>query len=217
MWFLTVLYILSFIGYFIHRKLSKHIILSWSIIFSLIYFTPCIWLINEIKYLLPFFVIGYLMKQYNIENFLFGRFQYIILFPLILTYILCFHIFTFDYTVYKTPHDILSYNYFFKYVIRFISGLSGAFICFYIGKLIERTHYIKRYLLRLGLLTLPIYVLHQNLLLINYFIHRYSNFIFITITTIITIELSIIIYSKLSNTYLQIFLFGNKNIYIKKK
>lgn len=216
MWFLTVLYTLSIIGYFIHKKLPKYIILSWIIVFSLIYFTPSIWLINEIKYLLPFFVIGYLIKRYGIENYLLGKNRYIILFVLIAIYSLCFHIFTFDYTVYKTPHDILSYDYFHKYIIRFVSGLSGSLICIYAGKFIEKIYYLKKYLLRLGLLTLPIYVIHQNFLMINFLIHRYCNFFIIIITTIITIELSIIVYNKLSNKYLQLSLFGNINNFNKK-
>lgn len=210
MWFLVVLYVLSVIGGIIYKKYPQYEFLTWGIIYTMILFIPPFWVINEIKYLLPFFLIGYMMKIYKVEEYMFSKNKYLIFLICLLIFILFINIFTFDFTVYKTPTDILSIDYFYKYIVRFLSGISGSFICFYICKLFEKTSNIKGYLLRIGITTLPIYVLHQKFLLVSrLFSFDIYMWLIIPLISFIIIEVCIFVYNKLSNRFIQLLLFGN--------
>lgn len=203
MWFLVVLYVLSVIGGIIYKKSSQYEFLIWGIIYIIILLIPPFWIMNEIKFLLPFFLIGYMMKIYKVEEYIFSKYKYHIFLTCLLIFVVCLNIFTFDFTVYKTPTDILSIEYFYKYIVRFLSGISGSFICFYICKLIEKTSSIKGYLLRIGITTLPIYVLHQKFLLVSHlFSFDIYMWLIIPLISFIIIEVCILLYK---NSLIDIF------------
>ena len=59
MWFLTVLFVLSVVGAVIYKVAPDYHILFWSVTYIAVYFVPCgIFLGNELKFLMPFFVLG---------------------------------------------------------------------------------------------------------------------------------------------------------------
>lgn len=94
--------------------------------------------------------------------------------------------------------------------IRFIAGLSGSICAIWLASYLQKIKNITILIAKIGLITLPIYVLHQKFLIINKILHINTNNLIILICfTAIDIFLSVIIYKFLKkNKTLSLLLFG---------
>lgn len=204
-WFLTLLFILNVIGVFIEHFFSGFSIKIWWCIYCCIYVLPTFPMSNELKFLTPFFIIGILWKKYNVIK-LSNKIAIVAL----VVFVLCFHKYNFDYSLYMMDDNILDINYHIKNVIRFLSGISGIVCICYLCKYIPQ--YMSKPLLYIGAITLPIYVLHQKLLMpIQIFNYRSDNILMVIVVTVACILLSILCYKLLSSfKYLRLFCFGEK-------
>lgn len=174
---------------------------------SLFILPPPYWIINELKYLIPYFILSIYFKKYDWQK------CPLWLFVISLTlFVLLLNIFTFDYSLYRMTDEMLTIKYTYMSIIRFLSGISGIICSLYICKWINKIPYISNYYVYIGTLTLPIYVLHQKFLMIERIVHyKTENILMIIASSLIIIELSIITYRLLKkNKYIQLFLFGEK-------
>ena len=204
-WFLTLLFILNIIGACIEHFFSSICVKIWLLFYCLIYVLPTYFMVNELKFLIPFFVIGILWKRYEIMQP--SNISFLLALAM---FILCFHEYNFDYSLYMMQDDILNIDYHVKNVIRFLSGVSGIICICYLCKYIPQK--LSNILLHIGTITLPIYVLHQKLLLPIRILNYKSDNMFIIIgTAILCIFLTILCYKLLSTfKFLRLFCFGEK-------
>lgn len=205
MWFLTALFLISIIGIFIQNYYSKYKYWAWSIVYIVINFLPSYATFNQLKYLIPYFVLAMYYSKYDWKQcplWLFGISLFI--------FILLLNIYTFDYSLYKMGgQNVLTFEYYWKSLIRFLSGMTGIICSLYICKWIYQLKRMNYWLIYIGTLTLPIYVLHQYFLFIQKISsYQTSNIIFSLLLSIIIILLSIFSYKILSNRYIRIFFFG---------
>ena len=205
MWFLTALFLISIIGIFIQNYYSKYKYWAWSIVYIVINFLPSYATFNQLKYLIPYFVLAMYFSKCDWKQcplWLFGISLYI--------FILLLNIYTFDYSLYKMGgQNVLSFEYYWKSLIRFLSGMAGIICSLYICKWIYQLKKMNYWLIYIGTLTLPIYVLHQYFLFIQKIsTYQNSSIIFNLLLSIIIILLSIFSYKILSNRYIRIFFFG---------
>lgn len=208
-WFLTALFLICIIGAFIEHYNNTQKIKIWGICYLIIYLLPPLWMVNEIKFLIPFFIIGLLTKKYEAINISIPVF----LCTLIL-YIICFHFYDFSYSLYTMKYNITEIDYHIKNFIRVLAGISGItcifFLCYYLSNISAQK--IKIFLSYIGSITLPIYVLHQKFFLLNKFIQYTSDqIITILFITLGCIFLSIIVYKVLNKfSILRLLCFGEK-------
>ena len=208
-WFLTALFIINLIGGIIESCNYRKKIRIWIFCYFIIYSIPPLWMINEIKFLMPFFITGILIKRFEIT-----RIPIYFFIIMLILFTLCFHFYDFSYSLYAMQYNIIEVDYHFKSLIRFLSGFSGivciSFLCHYLSPIFIQK--LKSFLTYMGTITLPIYVLHQNLLIPNRFLQYQSDsIIIILLITIICILLSIITYKVLCKfTILKLLCFGEK-------
>lgn len=205
MWFLTALFLISIIGVFIQNYYSKYKYWVWLIVYIVIFFLPSYTTFNQLKYLIPYFVLAMYFSKYDWKQcplWLFGISLFI--------FILLLNIYTFDYSLYKMGgQNVLTCEYYWKSLIRFLSGMAGIICSLYVCKWIYQLKKMNYWLIYIGTLTLPIYVLHQYFLFVQkIFIYQNGNIIFSLLISIIIILLSIFSYKILSNRYIRIFFFG---------
>lgn len=207
MWFLTVLYILSIICIILKTLKGKYFIGIWSLIFVITFICPSYDVINEMRFLIPYFLTGIYLKKYN-----WSKLPIILLISSIFIYIVCLQFYTFDYTIYSAAHkDWLCKEELFKTIVRYLAGFSGSFIVIFLCNLFKGKSFITNYLIRIGYMTLPIYVIHQNLLFINRLVdYRSNNLLFLFIVSLIIIEVSLFLYKGTKDFRIGKFLYGIK-------
>ncbi len=205
MWFLTALFILSVIGAILYNYIRAYFFLAWWLIFGIIYFINHVWMINEIKFLLPFFVMAIFFRDIQRQQ----PPLWLFLISTIL-YIGFIKIYDWEFTLYSMEkNNTVSWKYFYINCIRIIGGWSGIICIIYLCKLISQVAVLNNILSYIGKMTLPIYVIHQNFLLIPKFLHyKTDNWIIIFTTTIVILTLSIIAYKIIKGKTLRKYLFG---------
>lgn len=208
-WFLTALFIISTIGAFIEYSKSTQKIKIWILCYFIIYFLPPLWMVNEIKFLMPFFIMGILAKRYEITHISISAFL-----CMFILFIVCSYFYDFSYSLYTMKCNITEADYYLKSLIRFLAGISGitciSYLCMYVSNIpIPKC---KEFFSYIGTITLPIYVLHQNFLIPNRFIQYTSNhIIIILLITIGCVFLSIIAYKIIhKSSILRLLCFGEK-------
>lgn len=205
-WFLPVLLLFTIIGAIINVKF-KYNYIGWSISCIIVFLIPDYTLVPEIKYLLPFFIVGIFLKDLNWKKW---NILIVIVSVLIFSYL--FTIYNKEYFIYNTsflPFDISILKI---VIIRYIAGITGIIIitwlCFFIT-----SKKIILILAKLGTLTLPIYVVHQNFFLINRIIKfQTDSFLIMSFISLMIILLSIVFYKMCSFLKLKRLLFGEENI-----
>lgn len=205
MWFLTALFLLSVIGAILYEYLRKYFYTAWFFVFTILYFIPSAWMINEIKFLLPFFVMAIFCSKWN--------WQSVPVWLFVLSFILFFvavNIYDWSFTLYSMGDmHILTWEFLYKTIVRLIGGISGIVCMLYLNKYIVRIKYLNASLLYIGGVTLPIYVLHQKFLMSSTILNYHTNNLFIIcMVSVIIILLSILSYKILRHKFFRKYLFG---------
>lgn len=206
LWFLTVLFILTVIGIVLYKKLKGlNYYIGWLVVWLFFYIMPDVWVLNQIEFLLPFYVLGIIGRNVKWEKMNVG-----ISVLALIGYCICFSIFTFDDTMYAMGSDCFSLNYIYGTSLRLFSGISGilcslAFISC-LSKLSNRVSKVAA----VGAMTLPIYVLHQKFLIINKVMHLHTdNHVLMILIALMLILITIGTYKILHrNKYLALLFFG---------
>lgn len=195
-WFLTLLFIFRVIGQVLLRCTNNHLFILGSLVILLLYFIPGYWMVNESKYLAPFFLLGYYCRNINIHSCDITNIKFLILFFIIFSaFSISFSLFDYEYTMYMMNDDIVSTDYLFKYCIRLVCGLTGSLVVIILCSLVSPRSGWAKYLAYLGTITLPIYVLHQFFLMPNRFLNfNTSNILVFTLLSFFIILLSYLFY-----------------------
>lgn len=207
MWYLTLVFLLQLIGAVIERFASKHKYYIWICFYLLIYFSPGLWMIHELKYLTPFFIIGIALRQYDWSKCsLWLGILSLSIFIIIMTF------YTFDMSMYKMTDHVLTAEYHKYALVRFVAGLSGSVLVIYLATLLIKVNKAVFVIAKIGMITLPIYVLHQKFLIVNYFLNiETTNVIILLFITAIDAILSILIYKLIRKIgILRLLLFGER-------
>lgn len=166
MWFLSVLFILSVIGSMIHRY-SKCEYAVWIAVYIAMLLYGSNWLGNELICMTPFFLFGSLLGKYNYD----WNIPWYIALLALGVFIYCYCCFEWKDTMYAMTNNIFSLVWWKSYMLRILSGMSGSvfviYLCLWISKLKKSLYYLLSYI---GVLSLPIYVLHQKFFMYNRFI-----------------------------------------------
>lgn len=207
MWYLTVLFMLQVIGASIEHYTPKIKYIVWAIFYLLIYISPDFWMGHELKFLTPFFVLAIALRRYDWSKCS----LWIGLLSLML-FVAVMQFYTFEHSLYKMTDDVFTVRYHQFALIRFIAGLSGSVFVMWLTTYIQQIRYLVRPLIYIGMITLPIYVLHQKFLMINNVCHiQTTNTMSLLLLAIVDITLSVLIYKLLKNNkYLNLILFGGK-------
>ena len=204
MWFLTVLFLLSAAGALIENYLSRLRYLAWGIIWLLLYVSPIFWMRNEMLFLLPYFVgaIACSQLQWDKCPWWVGVVSFAV-------FAVCVHHYTFNDTMYEMMAFDNTTHYHLQSLFRFVTGLSGSVTILSLLRYANRLKHVNSWLVSIGTLTLPIYVLHQKFF-IPTLIHPVDINIFIIIAmTPVLILLSIAVYRILrKSSILALMLFG---------
>ena len=209
MWFLTVLFMLSVLGALIHRQAhGARAACLWAVAFALLHFTPptkyfvCL---NELKFMLPFFVMGIYSKRFSWRGCRWWLFS---LSALVFAYLLL-RVYTFDFSVYSMGRDVLSLDYQVKALVRLLAGVSGIVCSAWLCKWLLRCGPLSTWLSGLGTLTLPIYVLHQKFLMPVGLLHLQSgNLLLSLVASLVVMLLSVWVYRLLRHRYVRLLFFG---------
>lgn len=206
LWFLTTLFILTVIGTLLYKKVDrKYFYIIWFVVWLVFYVLPDVWVFNQIEFLLPFYVLGIVCR-----NIKFDKLNIFISMIALVVFGICFLNFTFDNTMYAMGRDCFSLNYLYGTLFRIICGASGIICSIALVKFAIRVFSQLSVLSTVGTMTLPIYVLHQKLLIVNMFLNYYTGSVFVFgLIALMVICITVMVYKLLrKNKYLALFLFG---------
>lgn len=205
MWYLTVLFLLQVIGAVIEHYFPKSKYQVWIILYAFIYMAPDFWMGHEFKFLIPFFVLAISLRRYDWSKcpFFIGLISLII-------FIISMRFYTFEHSLYRMTDNVLTVKYHQFALIRFIAGFSGSIIILWLTTYIQQIKQIVGFLAYIGMITLPIYVLHQKFLLMNNILNvTTTNTIVLSVFAIIDVILCILLYNCLKqNKHVRLLLFG---------
>jgi len=207
MWYLTLLFLLQVTGSVIERFCPKHKYLAWTIFYLMIYISSKLWMIHELKFLTPFFVLAIILRNYD-----WSKCSMLLGMAALFIFIFTMQFYSFECSMYQMTDDVFTVRYHQLAVIRFIAGLSGSVLIIWITTYLQRIRRPALLLANIGTITLPIYVLHQKFLIINHIFHvETTNIAVLVFLTIVVTTLSIALYRILrKNKYLRLLLFGEK-------
>lgn len=206
LWFLTVLFVLTVIGIILYKKLKGlGFYIGWLVVWLFFYIMPDVWVLNQIEFLLPFYVFGIIGRKVKWEKLNVG-----ISVLALIGYCACYSIFTFDDTMYAMGSDCFSLNYIYGTSLRLVSGISGILCSLtFISCLSKLSNRVSK-VAAVGAMTLPIYVLHQKFLTLNNVMHLHTdNHVLMILIALMLILITIGTYKILHrNKYLALLLFG---------
>lgn len=207
LWFLTTLFVLTVIGSLIYHlfKTSSCFYLSWLAIWAILYLLPDVWIFNQLEFLCPFYVMGIAARNIDLQ-----KLRAVWLIFAVLLFGLCYSRYSFDCSMYSMGWDCLSKEYLYNTCLRIAGGISGIIVSVYLAKLLARMPLGMKMLANVGMMTLPIYVLHQKFLLANVLLKYTTGNVFIcTIVSVLLMAITIYAYKILrKNKYIALFLFG---------
>lgn len=206
LWFLTVLFVLTVIGIVLYKKLKGlSFYVGWLVVWLFFYILPDFWVFNQIEFLLPFYVFGIIGRNVKWEKLNTG-----ISMLALIGYCTCFSLFTFEDTMYLMGSDCFSLNYIYGTSLRLLSGIFGILCSLtFVGCLSKFSGRVYK-LAVVGSMTLPIYVLHQKILIVNNVVQlQTDNYILMILFAIILVVVTIEIYKILrKNRYIALLMFG---------
>lgn len=213
MWFLTVLFVLHVVGALIEKTIPLYKYIGWLIAYLIVYAIPCdIFMSRELKFMLPFFVFGIIWKESKV-----AKFPHYLGLICIAIYLTCLSKFTFEDTYYSMSGNVFTTDFITSLAYTIISGIVGCIAIIYQCQFIIRFETMNKLLIRLGCLTLPIYVLHQFLLKPFTFIHWNDIMLSLIpsgislLISFMIIEGSIAIYRTIKAPILKLCLFGEES------
>lgn len=214
MWFLTALFILSVIGLFLYRFIRDYFFMGWVVVFVILYFTPSLWMVNEVKFLLPFFVTAIFLRRYDWQQIPLWLFITSLFF-----YGGALYVYNWNFTLYSmSATDVfLSWEYLYMTIVRVVGGISGIISVLYLSKYIEKSNIVSKCFSYIGGITLPIYVLHQKFLLpLNLLNYETDNLSIIFITSIVIVFFSVFAYKLMKHKFFRWYLFGETKVLMNK-
>lgn len=207
LWFLTTLFILTVIGALIYHKfkVTPRFYLSWLFVWAILYLLPDVWVLNQLEFLCPFYVMGIAARNLDLH-----KVKPWVLIVAVVLFSLCLSRYTFDCSMYKMGAECLSLQYLRDTGLRIIGGVSGIVISLFFAKLLTNLSFGQAMLAKVGMLTLPIYVLHQKFLLVNLFLkYTTENLCYCALISVLLTAITISAYKILHrNKYIALFLFG---------
>lgn len=209
MWFLTVLFILCMIGALINTITKKRIYLLWGVAYLVIYILPCeVFMGNELKFLTPFFILGIWVRNKGWSGI--PHKMGIICMGI---YILCSCYYSFSDSYYQMSGNPLTLIFFISTLFRTLCGTVGVISSVYLCRYIFKFEFIKKYFIRIGMVSLPIYVLHQKFLMPTSLVsfESFSSFncyLIPMVVSLLIIESSLLLYKYIKSPMLKLYLFG---------
>lgn len=208
-WFLSVLFVFSILAYIIYRYAPKYSNLSWVFTIIIFYMLPSFWYLGNCKWLLPFFVIAIQFSSYNWTDV-----KLSIVLPSIFVFAVCYVMFQDDYS--HSLMNVKNYEYTLSYnlniVIRSLAGVTGSIIVIYLSKLLYNWGWLNKYVEKIGVMSLPIYVVHTHICDINLITGlKFEKIYSILIVFCLLVLFSIIIYRFCSYCkFFKLLFFGEK-------
>jgi fucose 4-O-acetylase-like acetyltransferase len=206
-WFLTTLFLLQTIGVIVEQCSNKTVRRCiYGLIYVTLYLCPIdLWMLHELKFLMPFFFIGSWASRWNWE-----RMPWWLGLVALVIFVSLFPRFQFGDTVYMMTDEVASSRYHYQALLRFVMGLTGSMCAVYLCQWIKYLPALARVLGYLGRNTLPIYVLHQYFLNVNRALHiQTTQLLLPLIVAMAIVALSILLYQLLRrNNCLKQLLFG---------
>lgn len=212
LWFLTVLFMLSVTGALIERFFKgKAVAAAWVVAYAVVYVTPPLphnfLCMNELEFLLPFFCGGMVFRRFDWSKCPAWLF---VLSCAVFVYLLM-DVYTFDCSVYKMDGATFTADYAWKTMVRIVSGASGIVCSVYVCVWLYKARALRRPVIYIGMLTLPIYALHQKFLTpTRLFDYKTDNILLIFAVSIVIILLSVGTYKVLRNKYIRLLFFGER-------
>ena len=201
-WFLWAVFICSMIVLLINKLLKDNIIV-YLIVFVASFFTPDVLLLSLIKYMYPFFVIGYMVNKYKLIEKCNGKVKTIgfiissVLFVIMLAFIKG------NYFIYNSGYTVLGRENVFEMlyidVYRLLIGLFGSYVfTFMIAKFAPKVGgIVDRVIVCLGENTLGIYIVSFffAVYLLPLITNNFSgiNYFVTIVETVMTIAVSLLI------------------------
>lgn len=205
LWFFPVLFILLCVGRVIYLLDSRMRPYAWGAFFLATYFSPFLFpLLNEIRFLLPFFLMGVIWKKHVRPTI-----PFVAASIALAVFMVCLSKFTFDDTVYCMGDDVLSASFMWSYGLRLVSGVAGCIFFVWLCQQMMRSRKLSAFLSYIGTMTLPIYVSHQLFIfMLSRVINTNGNYLFAILMAIVVTACSVILYRMLSHPVLRQWLYG---------
>lgn len=212
MWYLTTLFLLYSVGILLHHTIgNKFFYTGWILFYLFVYFMPDIWVANSIEYLVPFFLLGMMSRKHEWS---WNKLPLWIVCPCICIFIIVGLKFDFSCSMYEMSEYIYSMEYIYKSLIRLLGGLSGIVMSMFVVRyLIQWTNTrVIQVVAKVGMMTLPIYILHQKFLMFNRLsVLRLDNNILFVLITVSLMFVCVWTYRRLKcYKILALLLFGEK-------
>lgn len=165
-WFLWAVFICSAVVILIHRFLKDNI-LAYIAVLIITLFTPDVLLFSLIKFMYPFFVIGYMVNKYNLTARINKTIQTICFALSSAAFIVMLIFCKSKYFIYNSGYTLLGRDNMLEMLYidayRFFIGLFGSFVFVFLisklSKLIARCGALSKALSCLGKNTMGIYIL----------------------------------------------------------
>ncbi len=206
LWFLTLLFVILVIGKLIAMT-NINMVHAFSVLVIIAYFLPDkVLMANQLRCLLPFFVLGMIMKIMSIRKV-----------PSWLS-LLAFVVFVFGGQFYRFEHSMYFFsrdneNYLLVYIYRVVIGLSGIISTFTLCVYLTNFKNVSKFLSLIGQTTLPIYAIH--VFFFSVFVHLHihiDNTILILAFSVLLLIISYFIYVFTnSQKYISLFFYGRSN------
>jgi fucose 4-O-acetylase-like acetyltransferase len=223
-WFITVLYVITIIFSVISKSTSKYSVGLLCLFGFVILFLPDAYLLERIKFMYPYFLLGFFANKYRI--YLYKMKSSIGIISLVIW--VCMLVFwKNDYYIYKTHMSFYHVNLLDKIFIvsyRYCAGLAGIGSIFFGVSLLPKGFFRSRFVFRIiqsGINSLGIYIITSIL-----FIYILSKIVFsevlidnriiydliftLLFTIMLTIICNIVIYFINKNKFLKLFYLGGR-------
>ena len=203
LWFLWAIFYCSIIVLLINKFLKDNIFVYFILVLTTVFFPDTIIIdLSTYKYMLPYFLIGYLFSKYDYKILFYKKYFKFIFMSFIFIFVIMFLFYKRNYYIYNSGVSIWNkeiLNQIYIDIYRFLIGFFGSVIVIYIFILLSK--YIKgvasKFLLFVGQNTMGIYIFTNFLLIylvpiitfkvngINYFINIVESMICLLISLLI--------------------------------
>lgn len=125
LWFLTTLFMLSAVGALLHKSFKGwKFYIAWAGVYGLLLMPmPMVWVVNELRYMLPFFVIGIACG-----NLRWSAVPYWLGFVALLVFALCLFHYDWSCSLYEMQPDTMTLDWHAKQLLRIVGGLAGSIV-----------------------------------------------------------------------------------------
>lgn len=202
LWFLSILFVISCLCRLFYN--NKHNMYIYAFVAFLFVILPdSVFMVHQLRYLFPYFVLGIAMKRMAIERF--PLWQSLVAF---IVFVLCAVFYKMDYSMYFLSREDSFYWQISAF--RFISGIVGIIAVFGLCRVLVKNDFLLTSISKLGGVTLPVYFIHVGIFSLYARMHlQTDNMAIIIAISVLVTYISIFIYRLLQkNKYLTLAMFG---------